>query len=58
MDSDVMTVTETWLKDMVTDREVTDLDTFNLYRKDRKDIRGGGPYVGKEEHMVNQAKRP
>ena len=39
---DIMTVSETWLKDTVTDREVTDLDTYRLYRKDREDIRGGG----------------
>ena len=37
MNPDIMTVTETWLKDTVTDNEVTDKDTYNLYRKD---IRG------------------
>ena len=29
MDPDIMTVTETWLKDMVDDREVTDLNKYS-----------------------------
>ena len=53
MDPDIMTVTETWLKDMVTDLEITDLNKYALHRKDREDIRGGSHKPCKKEYMVN-----
>jgi hypothetical protein len=39
---DLMTVTETWLKDFVKDTEIADENDYNIYRKDRPEMRGGG----------------
>jgi hypothetical protein len=42
MDPDIFTITETWLNDNIGDKDITDKEKYNIYRKDRTHTNGGG----------------